>query len=148
MVSSSNSSILARRSPMIRNLLGDCPVEETSIINDIESTILHCVLKLHNEINPTFPSRLYESVKVALEIFQIEQFVLVEELRPLPRKLSKPRKKRILSSSTIENINLDSMNINLVISYFGVRHKKILYYLAKTFPEHSLLSNTKFSTPD
>ena len=58
---------------MIRNLLGDCPVEETSIINDIESTILHCVLKLHNEINPTFPSRLYESVKVALEFFQIEQ---------------------------------------------------------------------------
>ena len=40
----SNSSILARRSPMIRNLLGDCPVEETSIINDIESTILHCGL--------------------------------------------------------------------------------------------------------
>ena len=68
---------------------------------DIESTILHCVLELLNEINPTFPSILYESVKVALEIFQIEQFVLVEELRPLPRKLSKPRKKRILSSSTI-----------------------------------------------
>ena len=64
----SNSSILARRSPMIRNLLGDCPVEETTIIMDIESTILHCVLELLNEFNPTFPSRLYESVKVALEI--------------------------------------------------------------------------------
>ena len=203
----SNSSILASRSPMIRNLLGDCPLEETTIIMDIESTILHRVLELINEINPTFPSSLYESVKVALEIFQIEQFVLVEEVRPFPRKLSKPRKSRILSSSTIENIidaskttkdsidnenanitcpyteclkkikgkksflnhlclvhhkneleskiiklggkfkcphdgcNLESTNKSFLISHFGVRHNKILPFLAKSFPEHNVLSN-------
>ena len=77
----SNSSNLARRSPLIRNLLGDCPSEETTILIDIESTILHIVLELLNESSPTFHSRLYESVKVALEIFQIAEFVLVEEVR-------------------------------------------------------------------
>ena len=144
---------------------------------------------------------------MALEIFQIEQFVLVEEVRPIPRKLSKPRKNRILSSSTIENTidssktiidsignenanitcpyteclkkfkeeksflnhlclvhhkneleskiiklggkfkcphngcNLDSENKSFVISHFGVRHNKILPFLAKTFPEHNVLLN-------
>ena len=93
----SNSSNLARRSPLIRNLLGDCPSEETTILIDIESTILHIVLELLNESSPTFHSRLYESVKLALEIFQIAEFVLVEEVRSLPRKLSKQRKRRTLA---------------------------------------------------
>ena len=106
----SNSSILASRSPMIRHLLQDCPSEETTIIMDIESTILDTVLELINECNPLFPSRLYKSVKQALEVFKIEQFVLVEEIRSLPRKLSKPRKNRIVSSSTVENIDIDNID--------------------------------------
>ena len=93
----SNSSNLARRSPLIRNLLGDCPLEETTILIDIESTILHIVLELLNESSPTFHSRLYESVKLALEIFQLAEFVLVEEVRSLPRKLGKQRKRRTLA---------------------------------------------------
>ena len=85
-------------SPMVKlPLLGDCPSEETTILIDIESTILHIVLELLNESSPTFHSRLYESVKVALEIFQIAEFVLVEEVRSLPRKLSKQRKRRTLA---------------------------------------------------
>ena len=91
----SNSSNLARRSPMIRNLLGDCPSEETTIIMDIEATILNTVLELLNESSPTFPLRLYESVIEALKIFQIEQFVRVDEVRSLPKELSKQRKRRV-----------------------------------------------------
>ena len=103
----SNSSILASRSPMIRNLLKDCSSEETIIIMDIESTILDTVLELINEGSPLFPSRLYDSVKVALDVFQIEQFVRieVEEIRSRP---SKPRTNRIPYSSTGENMqNMD-----------------------------------------
>ena len=106
----SNSSILASWSFMIRHLLGDCPSEETTIIMHIESTILDTVLELHDECNPLFPSRLYKSVKQALEVFQVEQFVLVEEIRSLPRKFSKPRKNRIISSLTVENIEIDNID--------------------------------------
>ena len=81
----SNSSNLARRSPLIRNLLGDCPLEVTTILVDIESTILDTVLELLNESCPTFPSRLFDSVQEALEIFQIADFVLVEEVKSMPR---------------------------------------------------------------
>ena len=42
-----------------------------AIIMYIESAILETVLELINEGNPLFPSRLYESVKVALKVFQI-----------------------------------------------------------------------------
>ena len=90
----SNSSNLARRSPLIRNLLGDCPLEVTTILVDIESTILDTVLELLNESCPTFPSRLFDSVQEALEIFQIADFVLVEEVKSEPRKLCKQRKRR------------------------------------------------------
>ena len=90
----SNSSILAGRSPLIRNLLGDCPLEETTILVDLESTILDTVLELLNESCPTFPSRLFDSVQEALEIFQIADFVLVEEVKSMPRKFCKQRKKR------------------------------------------------------
>ena len=58
----SNSSNLARRSPLIRNLLGDCPLEVTTILVDIESTILDTVLELLNESSPTFTSRLFDSL--------------------------------------------------------------------------------------
>ena len=90
----SNSTNLARRSPLIRNLLGDCPLEVTTIIVDIESTILDTVLELLSEGCPTFPSRLFDSVKEALEMFQIEDFVLFEEVKSMPRKLCKPRKRQ------------------------------------------------------
>ena len=89
----SNSSNLARRSPLIRNLLGDCPLEVTTILVDIESTILDTVLELLSESCPTFPSRLYDSVIEALEIFQIADFVLVArstkaQTRRAPEKMS------------------------------------------------------------
>ena len=90
----SNSSNLARRSPLIRNLLGDCPLEVATILIDIESTILDTVLELLHESCPTFPSRLYDSVKEALDIFQIADFVIVEEVKSMPRKLCKQRKRR------------------------------------------------------
>ena len=90
----SNSTNLARRSPLIRNLLGDCPLEETTILVDIESTILDIVLELLHESCPTFPSRLFDSVQEALKIFQIADFVLVEEVKSEPRKLCKQRKRR------------------------------------------------------
>ena len=47
-----------------------------------------------------------------MEVFQVEQFVLVEEIRSLPRKFSKPRKNRIISSSTVpvENIEIDNID--------------------------------------
>ena len=99
----SNSTNLARRSPMIRNLLGDCPSEETTIIVDIESNILNTILELLNETTPTFPSSLYESVNEALEIFQIEQFVIIE--RSLPRTLFKERKRRIQASGTVKRLD-------------------------------------------
>ena len=40
-------------------------------------------------------SRLLESVKEALELFKIDDAVLVEEVRSQPRKLSKQRKKTV-----------------------------------------------------
>ena len=81
--------------------------------NFIQSTILDTVLELINEGDPLLPSRLYDSVKVALDVFQIEQFVRieVEEIRSRP---SKPRTNRILSSSTVENMeNIDCLIANL-----------------------------------
>ena len=93
----SNSSNLARRSPLIRNLLGDCPLEVTTILVDIESTILDTVLELLNESCPTFPSRLFYSVQEALEIFQIADFVLVEEVKSMLRKLCKQRQRKTLA---------------------------------------------------
>ena len=90
----SNSINLARRSPLIRNLLGDCPSEVTTIVVDIESTILDIVLELIHESCPIFPSRLYDSVKEALEIFQVADFVVIEEVKSMPRKLCKKRKRK------------------------------------------------------
>ena len=107
----SNSSNLARRSPLIRNLLGDCPLEVTTILVDIESTILDTVLELLNESCPTFPSRLYDSVIEALEIFQIADFVLVEEVESLPRKLCKQGKRRTQAQGLEDGAN----NIHKII---------------------------------
>ena len=107
----SNSSNLARRSPLIRNLLGDCPLEVTTILVDIESTILDTVLELLNESSPTFPSRLFDSVQEALEIFQIADFVLVEEVKSMPRKLCKQRKRR----TTAQGLEDGANNIDKII---------------------------------
>ena len=118
----SNSSNLARRSPLIRNLLGDCPLEVTTILVDIESTILDTVLELLNESCPTFPSRLFYSVQEALEIFQIADFVLVEEVKSMLRKLCKRRQGENPSPRTRGG---------------GIRHNVISQFLAKSFPNHT-----------
>ena len=136
-----NSTNLARRSPMIRNLLGDCPSEEATIIIDIESNILNTVLELLNESSPTFPSRLLESVKEALELFKIDDAVLVEEVRSQPRKLSKQRKKTVKgledgATDTIQDVDkyednneskakdsVEVKNVIIVCPYEGCQKK-------------------------
>ena len=94
---------------MIKELLGDCPSEEATIIIDIESNILNLVLELLNESRPTFPSRLLGSVKEALKLFKIDNVVLGEEVRSQPRKLSKERKKTVKRLDEAEAAKFDTI---------------------------------------
>ena len=122
----SNSTNLASRSPMIQKLLGDCPSEEATIIIDIESTTLSTVLELLNGISPTFPSSLFESVKVALEIFQVEHLVTFEKVRSLPRTLFKKRKRRIQDRGTVKSLDGDTNfdKISEVVEYEDSNDRK------------------------
>ena len=123
----SNSSNLARRSPLIRNFLGDCPLEVTTILVDIESTILDTVLELLNESCPTFPSRLFDSVQEALEIFQIADFVLVEEVKSMLRKLCKQRQRKTLARGLEDGAN----NIDKIQDEDEVGYKEGNYSMAQ-----------------
>ena len=73
--------------------------------NPVTTTILDTVLELLNESSPTFPSRLFDSVQEALEIFQIADFVLVEEVKSMPRKLCKQRQRKTLARGLEDGAN-------------------------------------------